>query len=266
MSELFTLPKAVRVSAAGLPYAGAKANFYLTGTTTPTDTYEDSALSTAHDNPVVAGSDGQFAPIYLDPDTTYKVVITDADDNVLDTVDPIPSGAAATASAVTDSGGYFTATTVEGVLQEIGANYAVLADDEDIAGDWTVSGSVNFQDNILQRPLIQDYALRTVVVTSSSNAVTLDLSQGNSFTHTLTESTTITPSNPPASDEHGEFVIKIRQDGGGGAYTVTWPASFVWPGGSAPTMSTANDAEDIVIARTWDGGTTWYATTAQAFA
>jgi hypothetical protein len=152
------------------------------------------------------------------------------------------------------------------VLQEIGADYAVLADDEDISGDWTVSGSLNLQDNELIRPLIRDYALKTVVVTSSSNAVTLDLSQGNSFTHTLTENTTITPSNPPATDEGGSFVIKLKQDGGGGAYTVTWPSSFRWPGGTAPTMSTANDAEDIVIARTWDGGTTWYATTAQAMA
>lgn len=267
MSRLFFMPQAVRINSAGTPYAGAKVNFYLTGTTTPTDSYQDNALTTPHANPVVADSAGQFAAIYLDPAITYKAVITDSSDNVLDTVDPVHVPLTATGVTVTDSGGYFAGSTVEAVLQDIGANYAVLADDEDISGDWVVSGTLNLQDNQLIRPMIKDGAWLTQAVSSSSGTLTLNLANGNSFTTTLTENiTTITIQNPTASDDHCQFIVKIKQDGAGGAYTVTWPAAVVWGGGSAPTMSTGNDAEDIYVLKTWDGGTTWYGDYAQAYA
>ena len=264
MSELFFLPQAVRIDGAGTPYAGAKANFYLTGTTTPTDTYQDSALNTAHANPVVADANGQFAAIYLDPAITYRLVLTDSDDNTLDDVDPVSSPLAA-AQSITDAGGYFTATTVEGALQEIGAGYAVLGDDEDVAGNWVVSGSFNFQDNNLLRPMIRDFGITTQVVSSSSNTTTINIQNGNSVTTTLTENTTIALDNPTASDDLCQVIIKITQDGAGGAYTVAWPASVVWAGGTAPTISTGNGAVDIVTLRTWDGGTTWYGEFAQAY-
>lgn len=258
MSRLFYMPQAVRINSAGLPYAGAKINFYLTGTTTRTDTYQDNALGTAHANPVVADSAGQFAAIYLDPDITYKAVITDASDNVLDTVDPVHSPIAASAVTVTDTGGYFAGTDVEVILADIGANYAKLSADETIAGDWVVSGSVNFADKILKRAMLQDVGYLTQVIVSASNAATINVENGNSITHTLTENVTYTISNPTPSDDYCEIVIQIIQDGAGGAYTVTWPASVNWGGGSAPTISTGNDAVDIIVLRTWNGGTAWF--------
>lgn len=88
MARIFQLPKQVPI-VGGAVSPGAKANFYLTGTTTPTDTYTDSALATPHSNPVVADAAGVFEPIYLDPDITYKVTITDTDDVLIYTEDPI---------------------------------------------------------------------------------------------------------------------------------------------------------------------------------
>ena len=44
MSKLFYLPQAVRVDATGVPYPNTEANFYLTTTTTRTNTYTTSAL------------------------------------------------------------------------------------------------------------------------------------------------------------------------------------------------------------------------------
>ncbi len=41
----------------------------------------------------------------------------------------------------------------------------------------------------------------------------------------------------------------------GGAFTVTWPASVKWAGGSAPTFSAAG--VDVVTLLTVDGGVTW---------
>ena len=101
-------------------------------------------------------------------------------------------------------------------------------------------------------------------VSSSTNAITLDLTTGNSFETTLTENiTTVTLSNPPASGTYGELIWKIIQDST--ARTVTFPGSVVWPGGTAPTISTASGAVDIVTLKTWDGGTTWYGNFAQAY-
>jgi hypothetical protein len=256
MSRLFFPPQAVRVNSAGLPYAGAKANFYLTGTSTPTDTYQDNALGTAHANPVVADSAGQWAPIYLDPAITYKVVITDSSDNVLDTVDPVHSPIAATAISIADAGGYFAGADLETVLQDIGANYAVLADDEDISGDWTVSGSMNFQDNALKRAMFQDCAWLNQALASSGNAIAWNINNGNSGTHTLTENTTITFSNWVASDDHQQCILKCKQDGASGAYTLAFAGSVTWDGGApSPVMPTANDAERVFVVKTWDGGT-----------
>ena len=266
MARLFFLPQQVRLDAAGTPYAGAKANFYLTGTTTRTDTYQDNALGTPHANPVVADSAGQFPPIYLDPSVTYRCIVTDTDDNLLDDTDPVHSPFDATAVSVVDAGGYFAGSDVETILQDIGANYAVLADDETIAGNWLVSGSVNFQDNPLIRPMVRDFAVLTQDVSSSGGAATINIENGNSIEITLTENVVFTISNPTATDDLCQIIVKIIQDDAGGAYTVTWPASVLWGGGSAPTMSTGNEAVDIYLLKSWDGGTTWYGDYVQAYA
>lgn len=267
MSRLFFIPKAVRVNTSGTPYAAAKAFFYLTGTTTATDTYQNSALSTPHTNPVVADSGGQFAAIYLDPAVTYRCIIKDSSDNTLDDVDPVQAPITGAQITITDAGGYFAGTEVETILQDLGANYAKKSAANTWSADQTFSSAVlKMADNIIERPAIKDYGVTHNAVTSTTNAVSLDLSTGNSFYHLLTENTTITPSNPPASGTFGQFTIIIQQDAGGGAYTVAWAASVNWAGGSAPTISTGNSAIDIVTALTIDGGTTWYANFAQAYA
>lgn len=75
-------------SNAGVPISGAKLNFYDTGTATPKNTFSDEALSSANANPVVTDTNGRPGPIYLETGA-YKVVITDASDNTLETIDPV---------------------------------------------------------------------------------------------------------------------------------------------------------------------------------
>jgi hypothetical protein len=99
-------------------------------------------------------------------------------------------------------------------------------------------------------------------VTSTSNATTVDCSSGNSFSHTLTENTTFTFSNPPSSGTANTFSIEIIQDASASGYTVTWPASVDWPSATAPTLTTAASAKDVFVFYTRDGGTTWYGFTA----
>jgi hypothetical protein len=78
----FYLPYPSVFTAAGAPIPGALLNFYVTGTNTRANTYSDYGLTTPNANPVVALDSGIFPPIFLDPDITYKVVLTGPDDGI----------------------------------------------------------------------------------------------------------------------------------------------------------------------------------------
>ena len=99
-------------------------------------------------------------------------------------------------------------------------------------------------------------------VTSSSNATTVNCHNGNSFSHTLTENTTFTFSNPPASGTAYTFSIEIIQDSGASGFAVTWPSSVDWPSATAPTLTATASAKDIFVFTSRDGGTNWYGFTA----
>lgn len=94
-------------------------------------------------------------------------------------------------------------------------------------------------------------------VTSTTNATTVDCEAGNAFSHTLTENTTFTFSNPPASGTAYSFSLEIIQDASASGYTVTWPTSVDWPSATAPTLTATASAVDVFVFYTRDGGTIW---------
>lgn len=100
----------------------------------------------------------------------------------------------------------------------------------------------------------------STTITSSSNAATLNLRDGNSFLHDLTENVTYTFSNPAASGKVSMFVLKVIQDSS--ARTITWPSSVDWAAATAPTLSAGNNNVDVFVFFTIDGGTTYYGFTA----
>ena len=106
------------------------------------------------------------------------------------------------------------------------------------------------------------YNEQYAAVTSTSNATTVDCEAGNTFSHTLTENTTFTFSNPPASGTAYSFSIEIIQDASASGFTVTWPASVDWPAGAAPVLTATASAKDVFVFTTRDSGTTWYGFTA----
>lgn len=77
--QLFQLPRQTAISSNLTLVAGAKVGFFLTTTSTPTNSYQDSGLTTPHTNPVVADSAGRLPAIYLDPSIQYRITFTDAD-------------------------------------------------------------------------------------------------------------------------------------------------------------------------------------------
>lgn len=106
--------------------------------------------------------------------------------------------------------------------------------------------------------IVDSYNERFNLVTSSSNAITIDCETGNHFAHVLTENTTATFANPPASGVAYTMSIEIIQDAGASTFTWGWPASVDWNAATAPSLSTAANAKDIFVLITRDGGTTWY--------
>ena len=97
-------------------------------------------------------------------------------------------------------------------------------------------------------------------VTSSSNAVSINLRTANNFSHTLTEATTISFANPAASGKVSALTLRVIQDSS--ARAITWHSSIKWAGDEAPTLSSGNADVDVFVFYTVDAGTTYYGFTA----
>lgn len=118
----------------------------------------------------------------------------------------------------------------------------------------TYTGDVNITGELIVDSYNESYS----DVTSTTNATTVDCETGNAFSHTLTENTTFTFSNPPTSGTAYTFSLEIIQDASASGYTVTWPTSVDWPSATAPTLTATASAKDVFVFYTRDGGTNWY--------
>ena len=151
------------------------------------------------------------------------------------------------------TGAITTNSTFDGV--DIGVRDAVLTSTTTTAGaalpkaGGTMSGLVNMADQIVQRPVLKDYAETKVAM--GANAVDLEL--GNVFTYTLSGGQTLTFTNPAASGTACSFTLIITN---GGSATLTFPSSVDWPAATAPTLTASG--VDVLTFTTCDGGTIWY--------
>lgn len=96
---------------------------------------------------------------------------------------------------------------------------------------------------------------------NSAAADTIDWTAGNKQKTTLTASAvtlTFTAPTGPAN-----LLLKVVQDGTG-SRTITWPATVKWPGGTAPTLTTAASSVDIVTF--YYDGTSYHGQSSLAFA
>ena len=69
------------------------------------------------------------------------------------------------------------------------------------------NGDVNFSEEVKAKSYTETYS----AVSSSSNTTTFDLETANVFSTTLSEATTFSFTNPPASGTAVSFIIKIIQ-------------------------------------------------------
>lgn len=120
------------------------------------------------------------------------------------------------------------------------------------------NGDVNLSEELKAKSYNETYA----AVTSSGASTTVNCETGNAFSHTLTEATTFTFSNPPASGTAYSFSLEVIQDASASGYAITWPTSVDWPSATAPTLTATANAKDVFVFYTRDGGTNWYGFTA----
>jgi hypothetical protein len=93
------LPRQFVVDVDGAPRVGAKLYVYAPTTTDPITVYTTQAYDVEHDSPIESLASGFFPAFYIDPsvNTSYKVVITDADDVAVYNNDNIPVAASSAA-------------------------------------------------------------------------------------------------------------------------------------------------------------------------
>tara|TARA_R110000851_G_scaffold231121_1_gene383994 strand:- start:3281 stop:3916 length:636 start_codon:yes stop_codon:yes gene_type:complete len=176
----------------------------------------------------------------------------------LDTLDDLLDGTTAIApnlSALKIAGVTVTLTAAE-------FNYSDITTLGTSEASKVVTADANGDVTLLQELKATSYNETYAAVTSASNATTVNCEAGNTFMHTLTENTTFTFSNPPATGTAYTMSVEIIQDASASGFTVTWPSSVDWPAATAPTLTATASAKDVFVFTTRDGGTTWYGFTA----
>ena len=156
------------------------------------------------------------------------------------------------AAASTPSG----STTVSGSVELLTNAEAITGSDTTRAMTATAmrAALVDGNDTVLGKFNIKDYGLVTVAKGNLGATPAFDISTGNHQTGTVNQAiSSSTFTNPTASDELCSFVLSLTN---GGAFSIAWPASVDWEGGTAPTLTASG--LDILVFMTYDGGTIWH--------
>lgn len=203
MAQPTPMVKAFYLSNDGLPLAGGKIYTYEAETTTPLVTYQDWNQSAENTNPVILDAAGR-ADIWLGDSSSYKIVVADANDVVLYTVDHVESAnypfidllalLASTASAAEGAGliGYnpvlnYSINTVGSQLQSIAIDITNLQNSiVNVSGDlssellvYTTTGSgtaYNLTPNVAAASYATNQAFRVKFHANSGVNPTLNVS------------------------------------------------------------------------------------------
>lgn len=145
--------------------------------------------------------------------------------------------------SATGSGGMTNPMTTRGDIITGGTSGTPQRLAKGTSGQILVAGATD--PGYSNAPILGGYA--ELLETMSGTAI--DVSSTNVKKKVLSANTTFTITGAISGQSHS-FTLYLE---GGTTYTVTWPASVQWIGGSTPTLS----AKCRITGETLDGGTTW---------
>lgn len=116
----------------------------------------------------------------------------------------------------------------------------------------SMSGTLSMNDQVINRPILEDYAIQGNAIGNIANTATFSMTVGNYFTATATADVDLEFTNAPPTGEFGGLILELTN---GGAYTVGYPNTVNWPAGTAPTLTAAG--VDLLAFTTDDNGTSW---------
>lgn len=256
MTMLFT-PRFQAVDANGNPYSGALLYFYQSGTTTDITVYQDSGKVTPHAQPVVADSAGYFAEIYVDTDP-FKVVLKTSGGTTLETLDAVPLlagasivGADLTALEALASTGILarTASNTYALRTITGTAPVTVTNGDGVSGNPTIAideatatqVKANTADKVLTTDIV--YTAANEVTLTDAATIAVDNSTFINAVVTLGGNRTLGTMSNAVVNRTGR--IRVVQDGTG-SRTLAYHADYEFAGGSAPVLSTAAGAQDLL--------------------
>lgn len=83
-------------------------------------------------------------------------------------------------------------------------------------------------------------------LTSSSGTLSIDVRNANTFTHTLTENTTVSITGAAAGYTN-TIALYVVQDASASEYTLSFPGGTRYVGGTAPTLTATASAVDVLV-------------------
>lgn len=114
------------------------------------------------------------------------------------------------------------------------------------------TGKVLRSDGMWNNTSLDTISEKAQALGNTTGNKAIDVSKGAYITCTITGNTTFSFTGVPQT---GATVV-VMQLTNGGAYTITWPSSIKWSGGTAPKFTASGI--DIVVLTTNDAGATWY--------
>ena len=152
-----------------------------------------------------------------------------------------------------------SATTITGGgVNAVGVVTATSHDTKG-SGSYKIGGTdVITSTREVQKVILSSYSEKLYAFGNTSTAPTLDISNGNFVTATLTGNATFAFSlGTGVSSDAISFTLHLSNDATPNR-TITWPAAVVWPNGTVPTRTTEANKTDVYTFYTYSGGSTWY--------
>jgi hypothetical protein len=142
----------------------------------------------------------------------------------------------------TSSGAILPAELLQLSISDI--RYAQVSADAAITGAYTFVSDTTFESNIVAVKGSRSYSAQTTVAVSVNNTVGYNFGTSNNFVTTLTNNATL---KNPINQEPGQSGIIYMIQDGTGSRTLSFGTYWEFEGGTAPTLSTAANAVDVLI-------------------